>query len=114
MFVCIELVYHRNMNKTATVRQKNNLILSPKWVLDTKTDWPTDRRSYSKCHVTSNKANSNLECAEDKFQKKDVRSERRPVGGQIRVVSMKHEWSVKVEERVLRNSSHHKRCAGFD
>jgi hypothetical protein len=23
---------------------------------------------YSKCHVTSNKANSNLECAEDKFQ----------------------------------------------
>jgi hypothetical protein len=24
--------------------------------------------TYSKCHVTSNKANSNLECAEDKFQ----------------------------------------------
>jgi hypothetical protein len=24
--------------------------------------------NYSKCHVTSNKANSNLECAEDKFQ----------------------------------------------
>jgi hypothetical protein len=23
---------------------------------------------YSKCHVTSNKANSDLECAEDKFQ----------------------------------------------
>jgi hypothetical protein len=23
---------------------------------------------YSKCHVTSNKANSKLECAEDKFQ----------------------------------------------
>jgi hypothetical protein len=26
------------------------------------------RRSYSKCHVTSNKAKSNLECAEVKFQ----------------------------------------------
>jgi hypothetical protein len=25
-------------------------------------------RVYSKCHVTSNKANNNLECAEDKFQ----------------------------------------------
>jgi hypothetical protein len=23
---------------------------------------------YSKCHVTSNKAKSNLECAEEKFQ----------------------------------------------
>jgi hypothetical protein len=23
---------------------------------------------YSKCHVTSNKANSNLQCAEEKFQ----------------------------------------------
>jgi hypothetical protein len=57
---------------------------------------------YSKCHVTSNKAKSNLECAEDKFQTENS------------VVSMKHEGSVKVEERVLRNSSHHKLCAGFD
>jgi hypothetical protein len=24
--------------------------------------------TYSKCHVTSNKAKSNLECAEEKFQ----------------------------------------------
>jgi hypothetical protein len=31
-----------------------------------------------------------------------------------RVVSMKHEGSVKVERPVLRNSSHHKLCAGFD
>jgi hypothetical protein len=32
-------------------------------ILDLGTRW-----RYSKCHVTSNKANSNLECAEDKFQ----------------------------------------------
>jgi hypothetical protein len=25
-------------------------------------------QKYSMCHVTSNKANSNLECAEEKFQ----------------------------------------------
>jgi hypothetical protein len=31
-----------------------------------------------------------------------------------KVVSLKHEGSVKVEEQVLRNSSHHKLCAGFD
>jgi hypothetical protein len=35
-------------------------------------------------------------------------------GGQNRVVSMKHEGSVKVEERVLSNPSPHKLCAGFD
>jgi hypothetical protein len=40
---------------------------------------------YSKCHVTSNKAKSNLECAEVKFQRRGgggfegVTSERRPV-----------------------------------
>jgi hypothetical protein len=27
---------------------------------------------------------------------------------------MKHEGLVKVEEGVLRNSSHHKLCSGFD
>jgi hypothetical protein len=32
-----------HINKPATVRK--NLVLSPEWVLDTKTDWPTDRRS---------------------------------------------------------------------
>jgi hypothetical protein len=52
---------------------------------------------YSKCHVTSNKAKSNLECAEDKFQTR----------GWVR-------GSVKLEERVLRTSTHHKLCAGFD
>jgi hypothetical protein len=35
----------RHINKPATVRQKKNLVSSPKWVLDTKTDWPTDRQS---------------------------------------------------------------------
>jgi hypothetical protein len=25
--------------------QTENVVLSPKWMLDTKTDWPTDRRS---------------------------------------------------------------------
>jgi hypothetical protein len=32
-----------HINKPETVRK--NLILHPKCVLDTKTDWPTDRRS---------------------------------------------------------------------
>jgi hypothetical protein len=50
--------------------------------------------AYSKCHVTSNKAKSNLECAEDKFQTR----------GWIR-------GSFKVEERVLRKLSHNKLCA---
>jgi hypothetical protein len=34
-----------HINKSGNVRQKKNLVLTPKWVLDTKTDWPTDRRS---------------------------------------------------------------------
>jgi hypothetical protein len=31
-------------------------------------DSASNTNEYSKCDVTSNKANSNLECAEDKFQ----------------------------------------------
>jgi hypothetical protein len=28
-----------------TIDSNKNLVLSPRWVLDSKTDWPTDRRS---------------------------------------------------------------------
>jgi hypothetical protein len=31
-------------------------------------EWNVSCIEYSKCHVTSNKAKSNLECAEEKFQ----------------------------------------------
>jgi hypothetical protein len=34
-----------HINKPTAVRQKKNLVLSPKWVLDTEPDWPTDHRS---------------------------------------------------------------------
>jgi hypothetical protein len=33
-------------NKLTTDSNKN-VVLSPKWVLDTKTDWPTDRQSLT-------------------------------------------------------------------
>jgi hypothetical protein len=31
-------------NKQTRSYQKKKLVLIPKWVLDTKTDWPTNRR----------------------------------------------------------------------
>jgi hypothetical protein len=53
---------------------------------------------YIKGHVTSNKANSNLECAEDKFQTRGwvqgCEKWKAAGSGQNRVVSMKHEGSV--------------------
>jgi hypothetical protein len=34
-----------HINKPATNCNNKNLVVSPRWVLDTKTDWPTNRRS---------------------------------------------------------------------
>jgi hypothetical protein len=34
--------------KKPAIDSNKNLVLGPKWVLDTKTDWPTDRRSLHK------------------------------------------------------------------
>jgi hypothetical protein len=41
-------------------------------------------RRYSKCHVTSNKVTSEIECAEDKFQTREWVRETPPTGSYAR------------------------------
>jgi hypothetical protein len=65
----VNYIYFSHYLRFSFIRKK--LIFDPPQIIGCLLHYQLESTySYSKCHVTSNKANSNLECAEDKFQKR--------------------------------------------